>query len=268
MTILEGGNSPSQGHMHCKWREDLIQMLEEFGQSYRVLAIAYNQLKSKTSHGTFHSDSLSSSTTSKTLCASCNRTTTGNLEDKKLKEGCNRHLKSLTEHSDVKSDDTNLDFELLNKQEDKYDELLSSDPCSMKFKSELERSGSQIEHRMTDFSTNENILMKIEGLELNQRTEDQPMINFEFDSMWSMLKYQMTKLTEDNLHQLVELVQRNDEKRETIRRLQLEVEALKCENKALQMSLRHSNADSERDQPQISRPGRISVGKLFRGCSP
>lgn len=70
------------------------------------------------------------------------------------------------------------------------------------------------------------------------------------------------------MHQLVELVQRNDEKRETIRRLQFEVETLKCENKALQTSLRHSNADSECDQPQISRAGGRSMGNLFRGCSP
>lgn len=37
----------------------------------------------------------------------------------------------------------------------------------------------------------------------------------------------MTKLAEDNVQKLVELVQRNNEKRESIRRLQLEVETLK-----------------------------------------
>ncbi|XP_057443164.1 uncharacterized protein LOC130734666 isoform X2 [Lotus japonicus] len=46
ITILEGG---TQDHVHHKWKEDLIEMLEELGQSYRVLFISYNQLKSKTS---------------------------------------------------------------------------------------------------------------------------------------------------------------------------------------------------------------------------
>jgi FtsZ-binding cell division protein ZapB len=268
MTILEGGNSPKQEHIHCKWREDLIQMLEEFGQSYRVLAIAYNQLKSKTSHGTFHSGSLSSSATSKIICASCNRRAAGNLEDKKLENGRNSHRKSLKERSNVKSGGTNLDFEILKKQEDESDVLSSSTPCSMKLESEVKCIDIQLEDRMTDVYTDENILMKIEDLELNQTTEDPSIINSKFESMWPTLKYQMTKLTEDNLHQLEELAQRNDEKRETIRRLQLEVETLKRENNALQISSRSSNADSECRQSQISTPGTKSVSKFFKGCSP
>lgn len=268
MTILEDGNSPKQGHMHCNWREDLIQMLEEFGQSYRVLAISYNQLKSKSSAGTFHSRSLSSSATSKTLRASCNRRATGNLEGKKLKKDFNSHRKYLRGHSDVRFDGSDLDFEILKKQEDESDELSSCNPCSMKLESEVECGDIQTEDKMIDFSINENILMKIEDLELNQRTEDPSTINSEFESMWPTLKYQMTKLTDDNLHQLEELVQRNDEKRETIKRLQLEVETLKRENKALQISSRFSNADSECSQSQTSRPRRKSVSKLFKGCSP
>ncbi|TKY62993.1 NETWORKED 3C [Spatholobus suberectus] len=267
-TILDGDNSPNQEHMHCKWRRDLIQMLEEFGQSYRVLAIAYNQLKFKTSHGTFHSGSLSSSGTSKTICAICNKRATGNLEDKKLEEGWNHHPKYSVEHSDIKFDGSNLGFDLLNKQGDECHELLSAGPCSMKFTPELECRDTQMEDRMAKFSTTENVFMKIDDSELNQIIEDPSLINFKFDNMWSTLRYQITKLTEDNLHQLVELVQRNDEKRETIGRLQLEVENLKRENRALQISLSHSNADSECDQPQISRAGGRSMGKLFRGCSP
>ncbi|XP_045793072.1 protein NETWORKED 3A-like [Trifolium pratense] len=267
MSILEVGNSPNQEDMHCKRRDDLIQMLKEFGQSYRVLAIAYNQLKSKTSHGTFHSRSLSSAATSKIICASCNRRTTGNLEDKKLENGCNSHRKFFTECSHVKSGGTNLDFEILKMQEDESDVLSSSSPCSMKLQSEVECIDIQLD-RMTDVFTDENILMKIEDLELNQRTEDPSIINSKFESMWPTLKYQMTKLTEDNLHQLEELAQRNDEKRETIRRLQLEVETLKRKNNALQISSRYSNADSECRESQISTPGTKSVGMFFKGCSP
>ncbi|CAK8542723.1 unnamed protein product [Lathyrus sativus] len=237
-TILEDGNSPNQEHMYCNWRKDLIQMLEEFGRSYRVLALAYNQLKSKTSHGSFHSGSLPSSARSKTICASCTRRETCNLESKKPEMGYNGHMKSVSKHSGVRSNGTNLDFEI------------------------------QLEDKMTDFSTNENILMKIEDLELKHGTEDSLIISSKFESAWPALKYQMTKLTDDNLHYLEELVQRNDEKRETIRRLQLEVETLKHKNQALQNSSRNSNDDSEGSQSEISRPGRKSVSKLFRGCSP
>lgn len=267
MTILEGCSSPNQGQMHCKWREDFIQMLEEFGQAYRVLAIAYNQLKSKTCEGTFHSGSLSSSSASKTICAICNKRATGNQEDKKPEKGCIRDPKSLAEGSDIKFDGGNLDFELLNKQLDEYHELLSADPCNIEVKPEVECRDTQMEDSIIDFSTNENVFMKFEGLALNHKIEDPSIINFKSGNMWSMLKYQLTKLTEDNLHQMVELVRRNDEKRDTIRRLQLEVEALKRENKTLQISLRYSNADSECDHPRISREGRISIGNLLRGCS-
>lgn len=120
-----------QEHMHCNWRGDLIQMLEEFGQSYRVLAIAYNQLKLKTSPGTFHSGSSSSSGTSKTICAICNERATCNLEDKKLVEGWNHHPKYPAEHSNIKFDGTDISFDLLNKQGDECNDLLSPDQCSM-----------------------------------------------------------------------------------------------------------------------------------------
>ncbi|CAL5188813.1 unnamed protein product [Lathyrus oleraceus] len=257
--------SPNQEHVYCKWREDLLHTLEEFGRSYRVLALAYNQLKSKTSQGSFHSGSLSSSATSKTMRASCTRRATGNLENKKPEKGYKSPMKSLLNHSNVKSNGTNLDFMLKNQEDDVFP---SPDPCSLKLESEVECFDIQLEDRMTAFSTNESILMKIEDLELKHGTEDSLIISSEFESMWPAWKYQMTKLTDDNLHHLEELVQRNDEKRETIRRLQLEVETLKHENQALQNSSRNSNADSECSQSQISRPGRTSVSKLFRGCSP
>lgn len=264
-TVLDGDNSPNQEHMHCKWREDLMQMLEEFGQSYRVLAISHNQLKFKTSHD---SGSSSSSGTSKTICAICNKRATDSLEVKKLREAWNHHPAYYSEHSDIKFVGSNLGFDLLNKQEDECHEVLSADPDSMKFKSEVECRDTQMEGRMTKFSTTENDFTKIEESELHQRIEDPSMINFKFDNRWLTLKYQITKLTEDNLHQLVLMVQRNDEKRETIRRLQLEVETLKRENKSLKISSRQSNADSECNESQMSRTGGRSMHKLLRSFSP
>ncbi|KAL2320371.1 hypothetical protein Fmac_029340 [Flemingia macrophylla] len=267
-SILDGDNSPNQENMHCKWRGDLVQMLEEFGQSYRVLAIGYSQLKFKTSHGSFHSGPLSSSGSSKTICSICNERAIGNLQDKKLLEDWNPNPKYSADHSNIKFDGSNTCFDILNKQGDECNELLPADPRSMKFRPELECRDTQMEDIMKKISTTGNVSMDIEDLELNQRTEDPAMINFKFDNMLSTLKYQTAKLTEDTMHQLVELVQRNDEKRDTIRRLQLEVETLKRENKSLQNSFRQSYADSECDQPQISRARGRYMGNLFRGCSP
>ncbi|MED6157821.1 hypothetical protein PIB30_027079 [Stylosanthes scabra] len=225
MTILEGGNSPNQGHMDHKWREDLMWMLEEFGQSYRILAITHNQLKSKISAGTyktyendtFHSGSLSSSDASKSVCAICNkRSSTGNLEDRT---------------QDLKSFEVSCIPEL------------------------------------DDHSTNGNDSMKIDDSEMN--LEDSSMVEFKCDNKWSAMKFQITNLTKDNLKQLTELARRNDEKRETIRRLQLEVEDLKRENRALMFSSRSSNANLEHHEMQISNSGGSNMGnKLFRSYSP
>ncbi|MED6209835.1 hypothetical protein PIB30_058519 [Stylosanthes scabra] len=250
MSMLEGGNSQNQGHMDHKWREELMWMLEEFGQSYRILAITHNQLKSKISAGTYktyendtlHSGSLSSSDASKSVCAICNKRSTGNLKDR------TQDLKSTLEDSDINFDYTNTNFEV------------SCIP-------ELECKDTGIEEGMTDHSTNGNDSMKIDDSEMN--LEDPSMVEFKCDSKWSAMKFQITNLTKDNLKQLTELARRNDEKRETIRRLQLEVEDLKRENRALLFSSRPSNANLEHHKMRISNSGGSNMGnKLLRSYSP
>ncbi|XP_052119224.1 protein NETWORKED 3A-like isoform X2 [Arachis duranensis] len=182
MTILEGGsNSPNHEHRDYKWREDFMCMLEEFGQSYRALAIAHNQLKCKISD-------------------------------------------------------------------------------------ELEGRDTETEEGMTDLSINRNDSMKIGDSEIN--LEDPSMVEFKCDNKWSAMEFQIAKLTKDNVNQFIELARRNDEKRETIRRLHLEVEDLKRKNRVLLFSSRYSNANLERHEAWISNPGGSNIGKLFRGCSP
>ncbi|XP_057722750.1 protein NETWORKED 3A-like isoform X3 [Arachis stenosperma] len=201
MTILEdGSNSPNDEHRDYKWREDFMCMLEEFGQSYRALAIAHNQLKCKIS------------------------------------------------------------------DEGEYHEFLSADSCSMKLKPELEGRDTETEEGMTDLSINRNDSMKIGDSEIN--LEDPSMVEFKCDNKWSAMEFQIAKLTKDNVNQFIELARRNDEKRETIRRLHLEVEDLKRKNRVLLFSSRYSNANLERHEPWISNPGGSNIGKLFRGCSP
>lgn len=265
-TLLEDAiaHSSDQGtDMHHKGGKDLIMMLEEFSKPYSALAIAYNQLRSETSYG-LHSESLSYSNTAETQCGISKKKATCNLEGQNLEEDW--RLKSTIESPNIKFDSTNLNLGQMNKLEDEHHELIqltTAEPRSMKYKAELECIVTQSEES-ANFSTNENFLKEIQGFEI----EDPSMNHYKFDSPSSMLQFQITKLTEDNHQQLVELVRRNDEKRETIKRLQIELEALKRENKALQTSLRYSNAGSEYDQPPIPMRGRISMRKLFGGCSP
>ncbi|XP_028780230.1 protein NETWORKED 1A-like [Neltuma alba] len=266
-TILkEDYCADQEADMHQKGRRDIKQVLEELGKSYRALAIAYDQLRSESPHPS-HSGSSSSSNTTTTLCAICNEKATGNIQDQQLEDAFNCRLKSIVRGPDMKFDGTDLNFGQINKLEDEYDELISTvKQSSMMFKAGLECQGTQ-EEIMTDFSINEKFLMEIEGFETSQKMEDPSTTHRKFGKTWSGVDFQITQLVEENLQQLVELVRRNDEKRETIKKLHLEIEALKRENKALQISSRYSNADSQRDQPQISRRGRISVSKLFGGCS-
>ncbi|KAK4282197.1 hypothetical protein QN277_013602 [Acacia crassicarpa] len=253
--------------MHEKGRKDIKYVLDELSKSYRTLAIAYDHLRSESSH-TSHSGSSSSSNTTITPCAICNEKAAGNLLGQKLEDAFDCSLKSVVRGPDMKFDGTDLNGGQINKLEDEYHELTSAvKPNSVTFKDGLESKSTQEEEIMTDFSTNENFLVQIEGFESSQKMEDPSITQCDFGKMWSGPDFQIAQLVEDNLQQLVELVRRNDEKRETIKKLKLEIEALKRENKALQISPRYSNADSERDQPQTSGRGRISVSRLFRGCS-
>ncbi|KAI9084026.1 hypothetical protein K1719_034022 [Acacia pycnantha] len=241
-TILKEDYCSDQGAgMREKGRKDIKQVLEELSKSYRTLAIAYDHLSEKAA---------------------------GNLPSQKLEDAFDCHLKSVVMGSDMKFDGTDLNVGQINKLEDEYHELTSAvKPSSVTFEDGLESKGTQEEEIMTDFSTNENFLVQIEGFESSPKMEDPSITHCDFGKMWSGPDFQITQLVEDNLQQLVELVKRNDEKRETIKKLKLEIEALKSENKALQISVRYSNADSERDQPQTPGRRRISVSKLFRDCS-
>lgn len=268
VTILKEDHCSDQGaDMHQKGRKDLKQMIEGLSKSYQALAIAYDQLKSETSN-TSHSESSSFSNKKITLCASCNEKATSNIRGRNLEDGFKCHLKSIVKGPDIKFDGTDLNYGQMKRLEGVHGLISAVKPSSVICKAGLECKGTLEEEIMTDSSTNENFLTEIEGLESSQTIDDPSMSRCRFGKIWSGLDFQITQLVEDNLQQLVELVRRNDEKRETIKKLQLEIEALKRENEVLQISSRYSNADSEHDQPQTSRRGGISVSKLFRGCSP
>lgn len=264
-SILKEDHFSDQGaDVDKKWRKDTKQVLEELSKSYRTFAIAYEQLRSESSH-TSHSGSSSSSIATITLCAICNEKATGNFHGQKLEDAFNCGLKSIVRCPDLKLDGT----EQINKleYENEYHEMMSAvEPINMVFKAGFQCKGTQEEEIMTDFSASEDFLTEFDCFGSSQKLEDPSTTQCDF-GMSSGLDSQITQLVEDNLQQLVELARRNDEKRETIKHLQSEIEALKRENRALQISSRYSNADSEHDQSQITRHGRISVSKLFRGCS-
>ncbi|OMO99356.1 hypothetical protein COLO4_13346 [Corchorus olitorius] len=90
----------------------------------------------------------------------------------------------------------------------------------------------------------------------------------ERENIQFQLKFQFTKLMEENLRQQAELLRRNDEKRETIKELRLQLEHLKSENRTLQKCLSCSKMGVKRSHSQTSRSKGLIFGKFFSGgCS-
>ncbi|KAK2666034.1 hypothetical protein Ddye_004608 [Dipteronia dyeriana] len=86
-----------------------------------------------------------------------------------------------------------------------------------------------------------------------------------WENAWPELKFQVTKLLEENLRQLAELLKRNDEKRKIITELQAQLEHSKSEKRACLCS---PEADIKRNQFQRSRSHGLSFSKFFKvGCS-
>lgn len=80
-------------------------------------------------------------------------------------------------------------------------------------------------------------------------------------------KFKMSKLVEENVKLQVELIKRNTEKRETIKRLKNRVTRLVSENNALQHH-RLSYYDHNKQPVEVSSPRRktILIDKFFGGC--
>ncbi|GAV59526.1 KIP1 domain-containing protein, partial [Cephalotus follicularis] len=224
MTLLEeNGNSPiGRAETYQNRKPELIRMLEDFNRSYHSLAEKYDKLRSQPDQ-LFHSGSSSSaSCTKKVKHGNSNKiSVVGSSHNHKL-ESCYSTPESVIEDPDVERNSVDRGFEYLNKL---ADEWISTERCN-------EIRNNQL-YKITNIPGNEEITANV--FHLSQPTaRDLTVDSYEWDDTWSELKYQVTKLMEENLRQKAVLLRRNKEKRDTINELREQLELLKAENRTLQ----------------------------------
>ncbi|KAK1566474.1 hypothetical protein Q3G72_000438 [Acer saccharum] len=250
MTLLgEDDNSSVQGIEFDNRKPELVKMLEDFNKSYRSLAEQHDQLRSKSHSGSWSSSS-SSNSRKKIQQSSYNQRRVARSFNVPKLEAFDSNSDSVVEDPDVECSTAHADFEYLNKI---ADELMSNEPCKMNFKT-TEIRDHEMDKETTKIPNHEE--MKINGFVIGSSG---------WENAWPELKFQVTKLLEENLRQLGELLKRNDEKRKIINELRAQLEYSKSEKRAC---LSSSEADIKRNQFQRSRSHGLSFSKFFKvGCS-
>ncbi|KDP41841.1 hypothetical protein JCGZ_26859 [Jatropha curcas] len=252
MSLLEEHeNSSVRDEIYFKRRQDLFLMLEELNDSYCSLAEKYDHLRFKfnnvTDSGTIPSSSSNADTKRRLLGSS-------NDSPFDLFDSC-VECNSIRGNPHVDCDNTNFDFEYLNKL---IAELMSTEPHNKKMKMKIEIRENLCYEKAIDLCDKEDIHI----------TMDDYQLVHEQVNPWSELKHQATKLMEENLQQLIELARRNIEKRVIINKLRFQLEQLKGENRALQSSISCLKVGGKSNQLQISKFRRLFSVKRFRlGCS-
>ncbi|OVA09654.1 KIP1-like [Macleaya cordata] len=296
LIIQEEGDSFAQrAEMYYKKRSELIKMVEEFHRSYRCLAERYDQLRSESAQVS-HSGSSSSNSFKhvQKLPSLISKGSNGsNISDSNPES-------SIVEDPDhPESDTAKLDFEYLNKI---ADELNSTEPTKSNSKEELkidnnshregkcdregvnmkDVNGFQLAGQNQDGELKidnnshregkcgrEGVNKKINGFELGQNQDGEfVMGSLERETMWSDMRFQVSKLIEDNLQQQSKLIRRNDEKREAIKDLCFQLNKLTEENRTLQTCYRCSRVGMKQNKSQISKLKGLILGKFLGGCPP
>ncbi|KAK0589356.1 hypothetical protein LWI29_013148 [Acer saccharum] len=250
MTLLgEDDNSSVQGIEFDNRKPELVKMLEDFNKSYRSLAEQHDQLRSKSHSGSWSSSS-SSNSRKKIQQSSYNQRRVARSFNVPKLEAFDSNSDSVVEDPDVECSTAHADFKYLNKI---ADELMSNEPCKMNFKT-TEIRDHEMYKETTEIPNHEE--MKINGFVTGSSG---------WENAWPELKFQVTKLLEENLRQLAQLLKRNDEKRKIINELRAQLEHSKSEKRAC---LSSSEADIKRNQFQRSRSHGLSFSKFFKvGCS-
>ncbi|KAF2301813.1 hypothetical protein GH714_029508 [Hevea brasiliensis] len=260
MTLLEeDDNTSTRDEIHCKRRVKLFQMLEGFNNSYRSLAEKYDKLRSESCHENNPGSipSACSDTNEKTRLIPSSTNSELKLFDS--------YLDSILEDPDADCDNTDFNFEYLNKLVEK---LMSTEPHaqSMEMKMKLDSRENHCNEGAKDLCDQNGVNVKMDDSNSvqNQATvRDLSENSYEQANRWSELKFQVTKLMEENLKQQVELARRNIQKRVVINRLQSELEHLKGENRALQNCINCLKVGEKPNQFQTSKLKRIFSSKFF-----
>ncbi|KAK3039147.1 hypothetical protein RJ639_028893 [Escallonia herrerae] len=218
--------SPAMKEISYKRRTDLQQLVKELGRSYCGLTENIDHFKSEStqnSRGIKHDR--------------------GSFDDSKLM-GCDFYSQRdagyhVGRHS--------------------ISSFISLDTLADKFMStELRKMG--LEDRTTDVSDKDDTVDKRNGYKLCENEIGEPG-DVDWKNDCSEVKFQVTKLVEDNLQQQDELIRRNDNKRETIKELRYHLHLLRNENRALQNCL-GCTANAKQKQTRISKFRRL-LGRLW-----
>ncbi|XP_021298033.1 protein NETWORKED 3A-like [Herrania umbratica] len=229
MTLLEEEDESScqKDDIAHNRKPGLVQMLGELNRSYCSLVEKYDQLRIQ-SHNVPHRSLPLSPNSRQIQQASNKKRVVGASDDPTLKasDSC---PESVVDDPDFKH--YRSSFEYLNKL---ADDLILAEQCNM--------SSSRKPGQMNrEFSDEEDVVSKINGFQrFKPKAAEFQKGSSESENTWFQLKFQFIKLMEENLRQQAELLRRNEEKRETINELQLQLERLKSENRALQKCLHSS----------------------------
>ncbi|XP_022750435.1 protein NETWORKED 3A-like [Durio zibethinus] len=257
MTLLEEDDKSScqNAHVSLNRKQELVQMLGELNRSYSSLLHKYDQLRSKSQNPSHSGSSSLSSNSTEIQHATSNRRVL-EASDDPIWEASKFVLDDPDHFQHYRSN-----FEYLNKLAD--DHLILTEQCNM---------SSMRNHEQTngEFSDEEDVVLKMSGFQrFNPEAAEFQKGGFESENKWFQLKFQFTKLMEDNLRQQAELLRRNDEKRQTINGLRLQLQHLKSENKTLLQKCPHCSKIGEKyNYSQTSRSTGLFLGKFFQGrCS-
>lgn len=228
--------------MYYKRKPKLKQMVKEFNCAYRCLAKKYDQLLSESTQ--VNSSEFSSSSSNSTEARHVNKNVV--RFDFSKTEVFHLQTDSNVEDPGVERDNINLDFDPLD--------------SDIKFQNTDDMNGIT-----TDFSDEGDTDRKMDDFKLSFiAIGDSPACSPGQENTWSELRFQVMKLTEENLQQQAELIRRNDEKGEIIKELQIQLEQLKSENRALKSCLRCTKVDMKHNQSPISKLKGLILTKFFR----
>ncbi|XP_043710856.1 protein NETWORKED 3C-like isoform X1 [Telopea speciosissima] len=107
---------------------------------------------------------------------------------------------------------------------------------------------------------------EVEGQVGTIEAEEVPSKNNDSDVM-KQLKGEIERIKEENRIQKVQLIEKDEEKREVIRQLSLALEILKEENVNLKKHLATKSSPGKRAPFQLNKLKKVFIGKLFSGSS-
>ncbi|XVE84230.1 hypothetical protein DITRI_Ditri16bG0153900 [Diplodiscus trichospermus] len=238
MSLLEEDDKSScqKPHISHYRKQQLVEMLGDLSRSYRSLVHMYDQLRSKP-------QSLLS--ISREVQHTANKRRVMEASDDPIGKASDSCPESVLDDPDFERSKSN--FECLNKLAD--DLILTEEQCNTFFMRKAEQTH-------TGFSDEDDVVLEINGFQrFKPKAAEFQNGGSETENTWIQLKFQFTKLMEENLRQQAELLRRNEEKRQNINELRLQLEHLKGENQALLKCL-HS---------QTSRSRGLFFGKFFLG---